>query len=380
MTFARAIVVAVLLGALASPGPSTAAPLPKYPNLVTLPPDDLRFDTVDGVGKVLRFANTVHNKGAGPLHLVPEHSGTTTTVWQEVYDHTTAQGSPAERHNVGTADYHPGHGHWHINDFVGYELYTRADWDGRTGQKRGAGKKTSFCIVDSVRVFGNLSAAYTNCGATLPYGITVGWADVYLNGVADQWIALGAEGLADGDYVLRSVADPLNRIYESANKTGAAESDNDGLTPFAVCGGAIKAGTCSTAQPPPNDNLLSAFDIPPRVVPFSVTQDTTGATTEFEESLPRCGTAVGRTVWFRIQVPATGTLVVSTDGSNFDTVVALKDRARSGGQRELACDDDGGAGPTSLIRKRFEGGTFMLVQVGGNNNAGGSLTLRLSME
>ena len=79
-------------------------------------------------------------------------------------------------------------------------------------------------------------------------------------------------------------------------------------------------------------------------------------------------------------MPATGTLVVSTDGSNFDTVVALKDRARSGGQRELACDDDGGAGPISLIRKRFEGGTFMLVQVGGNNNAGGSLTLRLSME
>ncbi len=56
----------------------------------------------------------------------------------------------------------------------------------------------------------------------------------------EQWVDLGQENLADGDYVLRSVADPDNRMYESANKTDTTREgpgDNEGVTPLRIGGG-----------------------------------------------------------------------------------------------------------------------------------------------
>ncbi len=74
-------------------------------------------------------------------------------------------------------------------------------------------------------------------------GIGVGWGDTYDYFRFEQWIDLGASGaLADGQYVLRSVADPLNKIYESPTKSDPARENaagNEAITLFAVQGGKL---------------------------------------------------------------------------------------------------------------------------------------------
>ena len=93
---------------------------------------------------------------------------------------------------------------------------------------------------------GDLPAAYTECGQASTTGLTVGWGDTYTYNLWEQWVVLGQSRLANGDYVLRSTADPLNKLYESSNKNGSSESaaDNQALTCFNVKSNRIKVVSC----------------------------------------------------------------------------------------------------------------------------------------
>jgi hypothetical protein len=69
-------------------------------------------------------------------------------------------------------------------------------------------------------------------------GISPGWGDTYDYFRFEQWIDLGPGGtLPDGQYVLRSIADPTNKIYESPGKsdpTRESAEDNEAITVFNV--------------------------------------------------------------------------------------------------------------------------------------------------
>ena len=68
----------------------------------------------------------------------------------------------------------------------------------------------------------------------------MGWADVYPFTLSEQWVDLGDTPLTDGEYVLRMVADPLNLIYESPNRSNSERESpeaNESITFFAVRGG-----------------------------------------------------------------------------------------------------------------------------------------------
>jgi lysyl oxidase len=226
--------VALLAGA---PGAEAAPTRLLYPNLKTLKPKGLRFDTetINGTTHdVLRFTNTVWNSGQGPLDLrgktVDTPSGKKTRVYQRVYD---AEGNRKMSEPVGLFVYHPApdHDHFHFGDFAEYQLWTRRDY--KTWVERGRryqeqyeekGTKTTFCVYDTTRV--DLSLPYsphrkgfTTC-TRWRQGLSVGWGDSYGYWLADQWIDLGPSPspLRDGRYVLRSVADPKERIYESRDK------------------------------------------------------------------------------------------------------------------------------------------------------------------
>ena len=225
-----------------------------FPNLKTLKPTDLRFDTATVNGSthnVLRFSNTVWNSGVGPLEIrartVTTTSGKKTRVSQRIYDNA---GGYVSRY-AGDMIYHSSHNHFHFQNFASYELWTRADYDawlasGRTqGQAQRRGTKTTFCLMDTAQVQtlpgSPSSARYTQCGQNFQ-GISVGWADEYLYSLPEQWIDLGTSALPDGDYVLRSVADPNNRLYESANKNDPSRESaqaNEAVTFFSVTAGAI---------------------------------------------------------------------------------------------------------------------------------------------
>lgn len=246
-----AIALAGSLLCAGMPAPVSAMHGPHYPNLKTRPPSDLRYAqvSIDGVLQwVVRFSNTVWNEGEGPLELIGTSSGTKTNVKQRVYWSTTATGTYDE-YPVGEFDFHPTHNHWHFGNFAKYELYTKAEWmaNNTNGQKRGEGTKTTFCIIDTRRWSGSLPAAYTQCGQT-KQGLTVGWGDTYPFSLADQWVVLGQSKLTEGaDYVLRSVADPMNQLYESENKNDSAregQAANQALTCFKIRRDRLRTTSC----------------------------------------------------------------------------------------------------------------------------------------
>src|SRR5262245_40318502 len=253
----RALAAAAALGILVIAGPNArAAPgARQYPDLRTLPPTDLTFDTVsiDGVmTPVLRFSNTVWNAGTGPLHLVAktDQKSKKSQVSQRIYSNSTATGQYDQRH-VGDFVFHPAHDHFHFEDFAEYQLWPAAAWnqwvaDGRPngGERsflRGQGTKTTFCIMDTSRVDGNIPGSpfaptYASCGRSVQ-GMSVGWGDTYRWDLADQWVVLDSPALADGLYVLRSIADPLNVLYESPNRSDStveSRQANEAITTFRV--------------------------------------------------------------------------------------------------------------------------------------------------
>ena len=216
-----------------------------------MPPSELRFGTavIDGsTDIVLRFTNAVWNAGQGPLELAG-NIGSNGSVTQDVYDHAGAVASFPVGDNF---TFHPSHNHWHFDDFADYQLWTKASYDawiasGRSnGQAQRVGSKTTFCLMDTSRVESLPGApsqsVYSACGRELQ-GISVGWGDSYRYSLPDQWIDLGNGELPDGSYVLRSVADPKNRLYESAGRSDAAresEVANEAITAFTVQRGRLK--------------------------------------------------------------------------------------------------------------------------------------------
>ena len=223
----------------------------QYPDLITLPPTDLRYDTATISGtthQVLRFTNTAWNAGQGPLELHGVESSGRTRVYQRVFK----SGGGFTDHQIGEFVFHPSHNHWHFEAFAEYGLWTRADYEAwlASGRRQGAAKKvgtkTTFCIIDTglVRSLPGTpgTARYTSCSQEAQ-GMSVGWADEYHYSLPEQWIELGTSRLAEGRYVLRSVSDPLNRIYESPSKGGSSRETHlvkEAVTFFRVTSGQIQ--------------------------------------------------------------------------------------------------------------------------------------------
>lgn len=221
----------------------------RYPNLHTLPPEDVSLAVVTVGGErrhVLRFTNSIWNAGEGPLELRAT-STTTTRVFQRIY----GEEGMFEDRLAGEFVFHPAHNHWHFEDFARYELWSKAGYDGWLQSGRGSGEpewqmsKVSFCVLDTTKIMDLPDSPpfspYRTCGRVVQ-GISVGWADVYESMLEEQWIDLGTESLPDGEYVLRSIADPLNRIFESSGGSDPAREgaeDNEAAVVFAVANGVV---------------------------------------------------------------------------------------------------------------------------------------------
>lgn len=239
-----------------------AAPL--YPDLETLSPRTLRFDytdvSVDSSGElhhVLRFSNTAVNVGEGPVEIRAtiddSHNPPSGPAFQRVYDS-----------NGGFADlplgdsslyYHAIHKHYHFDDWGGYQLWTKAAYDRWVATGSGGpdlvGTKTTSCVTDEEFVAPIAPAIFPgqyppskcmpDAQQVIGQGLSPGWGDTYDYYRFEQWIDLGTSGsLSDGSYVLRSIADPDNIVYESPGRATAARedaADNAAVTSFGVAGG-----------------------------------------------------------------------------------------------------------------------------------------------
>jgi hypothetical protein len=257
----------LILGILfASPAAAHAATL-LYPNLRTLPPRNLRFDRTDvsadshgDLHNVLRFSNTVYNAGEGPVEIRatidPSLNPPSGPAYQRIYDD---QGGFVDIPLSGsTLYYHAVHQHYHFDHWGGYELWTKSAYDawiasGETvGRPDLVGQKTTSCVEDEEFVTSVLAAVWPpaypparclpDSNHLIREGLSPGWGDTYDYYRFEQWIDLGQGTLADGTYVLRSIADPQNLVYESPNKADASRegpADNSAITTFTVSGGQL---------------------------------------------------------------------------------------------------------------------------------------------
>lgn len=213
-----------------------------YPNLRTLPVSDLRFDMHPDPDRatqhILRFANSVWNAGEGPLELesdVDPTSDEPKPVYQNLYD-APVGGNVTERRLVGTDFiFHPQHKHFHFTDFAEYRLLEQNP-GGNYRPVKTEGIKTSYCVMDTWQKEGDAPGQYTTCNADRQ-GLSPGWADTYRADLYDQWVVLGDQPLPDGEYAVKSIADPRGLLDEGG---GEREKDNTAITYFTVVGGAIQ--------------------------------------------------------------------------------------------------------------------------------------------
>jgi hypothetical protein len=207
-----------------------------HPDLKTLPPEDLHFDRLEDGTYVLRFSNTIWNAGKGRLELEgdPNAESDDNVVFQNLYD--AAVGGERTVHREVATDniYHPGHEHYHFANLASYALLKKGP-GGNYKATTKKGVKVSYCVIDTDDIKGVHDPQYDTCGRELQ-GLTPGWGDTYGSFLDDQWVVLGAAPLADGQYAVKSQADPKNLLREGG---GTRETNNAATTYFTVRDGQI---------------------------------------------------------------------------------------------------------------------------------------------
>ncbi len=105
---------------------------------------------------------------------------------------------------------------------------------------------------------------------------------------------------------------------------------------------------------PTNDNFSTAKLV--NTSPYSTTQDTRGATNEGTD--PNC---VGRaSVWYQYTPATGGNLELNTNGSSYDTLLAVFTGAQSN-LTQVGCDDDSGDGTDSMINIPVNAGVTLYI-------------------
>jgi hypothetical protein len=145
----------------------------------------------------------------------------TQPVYQRIYNDAVSFENFEDR-LAGAFVFHPTHGHIHFEGFTRYNLRTVLPNDG-VGEVVASAEKVSFCLLDldgcDTPIIGAPERSrYPSCGTV--QGISVGWADVYEEGLPDQWIDV--TGVPYGEYWLEVVADPDNHLLELDESNNAA--------------------------------------------------------------------------------------------------------------------------------------------------------------
>lgn len=198
----------------------------------------------------LFMANATPNIGRGPIEIhgidscfcdtVPVPCSTTTCpsgnpvkhiIIQRVYQRVGSDTLTSYDSIAGHMNYHPSHGHLHIDDWSDYSLrLATTNPDATTWPLVGTSTKQSFCLVNlsnctidygyCVDTSGNILdmaavpnagfGLYTGCG--LDQGIYPGMLDIYDMSLNDPIIL---NNICDGTYYIVSITDPENNFIES---------------------------------------------------------------------------------------------------------------------------------------------------------------------
>jgi hypothetical protein len=228
-----------------TPTPTPTSPPLLLPNMQALPAGDVSLRTEGGV-RVVRFAATLTNVGAGPLELrpdpgvgcPPDQRGT--QQWTYIDADRNGAFDPVidtagEPTPTGCMLFHPTHDHWHFAASARYVLHPPG-----SPQPIVSSDKVSFCMRDSDPLPGAETGpeTYGECTRDSVQGISTGWLDVYEARLDGQALPLPPD-LPDGPYCLQITVDPYSLLRESQ------ENDN-----VSIAGVQIQGGS-AVAVPPP---------------------------------------------------------------------------------------------------------------------------------
>jgi hypothetical protein len=228
------------------------------PNLEAFPASDIAIVEDGGGNLELRFSAKTWDSGAGPVELIAgEVAQGRQNVYQRVYN---VDGTYVD-HLAGKFVWHQPHNHFHFEDYALYLLQAV------TGKSKRSAYKTTFCLMDTELIDGQLpgaprNAVFDQCG-NFAQGISVGWADEYGSHLPGQEIDLTR--LKDGDYRLIIRADPRDRILETN------ENDNESCvllhitvsTPTPTVDILNASGCDEDSEPPPPGGEVTVTSISP---------------------------------------------------------------------------------------------------------------------
>jgi Lysyl oxidase len=294
---------------------------------------------------LLRLSNTIVNQGKGALELRPGevNSEGKQEVFQRIFND---DGTFTDR-LAGTFIYHPEHAHTHFEDFAQYNLRS-VTADNGVGDVVASGDKVSFCLLDVKKYTESIHGSartqhYRTC--ELFQGISVGWADVYHSGLADQWIDI--TDVPDGQYWLESVVDPSNRIVES--------NDSNNVARILI-----------TLGRPAGDDFPNDFS---SAADLALTdKGTTVQAGQIERS--------DDVDVFSFVAPRKGKMRITQTGEagGIDSLLAVFDSA----ERIIAQDDDSAGGLNSSVRLRVIAGQQYFVRAAGFGSTSGRYVLEMS--
>jgi len=150
------------------------------------------------------------------------------------------------------------------------------------------------------------------------------------------------------------------------------------LTALAVMGGGlVVAQPASAAQSPANDLLSRAENLTPQGCDANTDGSNVSATGQAFEPLPPFQAIAPpvQSVWFKWRSPVSDTVVIKTQGSEFDTLLG----AYTGSALNLVqADDDSGGNLTSVVRFEARENVTYKIAVDGFAAAAGDYVLNIT--
>ena len=209
----------------------------------------------------------------------------------------------------------------------------------------------------------DLSGAYDTFTATICSTSGTVLTTVASKSNLDQDQGIGPSYYHQQTFDLLPYAGQTIRIqFDSSNDTSLVTSfDIDDVSVQVVTG------------PPPNDGCAGAIALSPGTS-YAVN---TAAATSTGDPTPGCQGSFGKGVWFTYTPSSSGTVTISTCGSDFDTVLAVYSGS-CGALTPITCNNDNGpACATSRASVSFPGtsGTTYFILAGGSGGASGNLSI-----
>lgn len=203
-----------------------------YPDMIIVPPKQLYIARPSANIKTLRFSTTFANIGTGPLEIIGHHDLEQSKTFATQYIRKTTGGG--EFRDIGEFIYHPEHNHWHVDEYVQYQIWTIKNGSERRDMVANTGKQ-SFCIWDEHTYDTKLPSAvktrfYTSACSRNTQGMSVGWGDTYQARVEGQVIDI--TNIPDGEYILYYEINPDKKIIEGNydNNSGQQKISINGTT------------------------------------------------------------------------------------------------------------------------------------------------------